>query len=129
MSEILNKYAKFVDLLLEKTKKQKIDWDFDSSRRIISVWNGDVLLNIQKREDEDKFEDVYTLSLLNRSGDYLEVFSDEDLNKIETIFGDDNYYTKMASLYNLAMRQSTGADRALDDFIKAVEEDGLEFPF
>ncbi|MFN3674761.1 MAG: hypothetical protein ACK4TC_02195 [Sphingomonas pseudosanguinis] len=125
MSDSLRKYANLVNMLLVKTKAEKISWDYDNSRSTISVWNGDVLLSIKVSTDEN-FEDIYSLSLINRSGVYLESFSDTDLNGIET--GDDyaNYFVKMRDLFNLAKRQATGADKALDDFMRALERDDLD---
>lgn len=128
MSDALSKYAQFVDLLLRKTKEGKIPWEFDSTRNTASIWNGDVLLNLAKMFNEN-FEEVYTISLYNRSGDFLESFNDESLSEIETNDWDGNYFARMRDLYNLAMRQATGADKALDDFIKAVRDDDFGVPF
>lgn len=129
MSDPLSKYASFIDMLLSKTKAGKIPWSFDGARNIISVWNGDVLLNLE-RGTTSNFEDLYTISLINRSGDYLESFSDETLSELEIKFGDDDFYTRMKNIYTLGMRQSTGADKALDDFMKALANDNLdEVPF
>ena len=125
MSEYLNKYAAFVNMLWTKTKSAKVSWEFDNTRNSVSVWNGDVLLSLLKSED-DNFEDVYSLSLINRAGVFLESFSDTDLDQIST--GDDhqNYFVKMRNLYELAKRQATGADKALDDFMRALEKDQLD---
>lgn len=127
MSEVLQKYARFVDLLLEKTKLGKIPWTYDSPRDTISLWNDNVLCTLSKGSDEN-FEDTYSLALINKSGDYLESFTDGTLSNIKVEFGQDNYYVRMKDLYDVAMRQSTGADKALDDFMSAVENDDL-IPF
>lgn len=129
MSDIISKYAKFVDLLSHKTKASKIPWEYDFGRRIVSVWNGDVLLNLTKAQDEN-YEDVFSIALYNKSGDFIEGFDDSTLSGIDVAFGEGSYFAKMRDLYTLAMRQATGADKALDDFIKAVDGDELyDLPF
>ena len=128
MSDTLSKYARFVDLLLNKTKEAKIPWDFDSERKAATLWNGDILLTLGKSTN-DNWEEVFTLSLYNKSGDFLEAFNDEMLSEINVAERDSNYYHRMRDLYNIAMRQATGADKALDDFIKAVQDEDFGVPF
>lgn len=128
MSDIVTKYAKLVDLLSTKTKESKIPWEYDFHRKKISVWNRDVLLQISKDQD-DNFEDVYAVALYNKAGDFIEGFDDSTLSGFIADPDDDNYFVKMRDLYTLAMRQATGADKALDDFIKAVDRDELDIPF
>lgn len=128
MSETVSKYAQFVDLLLTKTKQSKIPWEYDNTRNVVSVWNGDVLLNITRQQDEH-FDDLYSIALFNRSGAYLEGFTDETLSEIGISDNEDNYFVRLRNLYDLAMRQATGADKALDEFIAAVQSDSLDIPF
>jgi len=128
VSDAITKYAKLVDLLLEKTKAKKVAWTYDGGRDVISVWNGPVLLQVTQSSDEN-WEKTYSVALLNKSGDYLEFFNDDTLSGIDVDFGEDSYFERMRDLYLTAMRQVTGADRALDDFIAAVERDDLEIPF
>jgi len=128
VSDIVSKYAKLVDLLSAKTAAGKIPWEYDFTRRIVSVWNGDILLNIKKDQDEN-YEDLFLVEFYNRSGDFIEGFSDTTLSNIKVDFGDDNYFVKLRNLYTLAMRQASGADKALDDFINAIDKDELHIPF
>lgn len=128
MSSILEKYAGLVDLLLEKTQAGKIPWSYDNSSKDIKVWNGDVVLMMTRGED-DHGEDLYSIYLINSSGSYLESFNDESLMYLDVPDGKDNYFVRMKNIYNLAIRQATGADRALDEFIDALKKDGLAVPF
>lgn len=129
MSDSLSKYAKLIDMLLLKTKEAKVGWDFDNGRSTVTVWNGDVLLTLKRNSDEN-FEDVYSLSLINRAGVFLESFSDTHLDGIPTNDDYASYFVKMRDLYELAKRQATGADKALDDLMKALEHDQLDgIPF
>lgn len=128
MSNPLPKYAAFVDLLLKKTSEGKIPWEFDSKSSMLSLWNVDTLLTLRKSQDEN-FEDSYDISLFNKAGDFLEGFSDTTLLTLNVPDNEENYYIRMRELYNLGMRQATGADKALDDFISAVQSDQWEIPF
>lgn len=129
MSDIIPKYAGFIDLLLSKTKESKINWVYDGDRSCISVWNGDVLLSITRVEDGN-YEHTYAVTLHNRSGVCLESFDDSTISGVAVDWQTDNYYVRLQNLFNLGMRQATGADKALDDFIKAVQTDSLDdIPF
>lgn len=128
MSDVVAKYARFVNLLLEKTRSSRIPWSYTHSKSTIFVWNDDVLLNIVKSQDEN-FEDTYTVQLLNKSGVHLENFDDATLTNAVDSFSFESYYDKLRNLYDLGMRQATGADKALDAFISAVEADELDIPF
>lgn len=128
MSDLIEKYAKFINLLSKKTKQSKIPWEYDFNKKSISVWNGDILLNITKATDEN-WEDTYQLSIYNKAGDFIEGFDDGFLTGAFSENGEESYYSKMRDLFTLAMRQATGADKALDDFIKAIENDSLDIPF
>lgn len=128
MNEIRSKYAMFIDLLLQKTKESKITWKYDSDRDEISVWHNKTLLTVKKSLDEN-FEDSYSVSLFNDKGDYLEGFNEDLIMGIPTDVGSDNYFIRLHNLFELAKRQATGADRALDDLIAAIKNDELQFPF
>jgi len=122
MSEILSKYAQFVDALLLKTRETKIPWDFIPEHRQIQVWNDEILCIIEKSLNNN-WEDLYSVSLLNKSGDVLESFTDETLSSATN--DPAAYFRKLQSVYELGMRQAIGADRALDNFLAAVQNDRL----
>lgn len=129
MSDLVTKYARLVDLLLTKTRESKVSWDYDFERKTLSVRNGGIILHLSCSQS-DHFEEDYKISLYNNSGDYIEGFEDSTLSGIELPFGEDNYYVRMKDLFSLAMRQATGADKALDEFIQALDSDTLDdIPF
>ena len=129
MSNAVNKYGRLVDSLLNKTKEGSIPWDYESLRSTVSVWNkSNVLLTI-KRDLDENFDELYVVSLINKSGDTLEYFNDTALSALNNFGEGESYFEKLQSLYELARRQATGADKALDEFIRAIEEESLDHPF
>ncbi|HEX7821404.1 MAG TPA: hypothetical protein VF463_12405 [Sphingobium sp.] len=129
MTDSLQRFARLVDTLLYKTKEGKLSWEYNHAKDEISVWNGDVVLLMVKSRDEN-YEDLYHISLVNRSGFILERFSDVTISELVSPDGTKNYFTRMGELFETAVRRYTGADKALDEFMSALEEDRLDdIPF
>lgn len=127
MSSAIDKYARLIDLLWDKTYKNIIPWEYDQNRNVVRLW-GDTLLEMTVEQNEN-YDNVYAVSIYNNSGQVLEYFNDEHLNEIQINEGFRNYYDKMEKLFDLARRRATGADKALDDFIIRLEKDAFDTPF
>ena len=124
----IDKFSRFVDLLWEKTQQDKIPWDYDITKNVCKVWGGSNLTQLSVDTDEN-LDSIYTITLFNSSGIVLDSFSDPYREEANPGPEFKNYYSKMEQLFQLAKKRATGADKALDNFISLLENDGLDVPF
>lgn len=122
MMKIAAKYARLIDLLWIRTQEGSVSWVFDSERTVVKVWGPSSLIELARSVDEN-FDELYECTIFNKSGDVLEHFNDAFIHEVGTGDSFKSYFSKMEALFDLARRQSTGADKALDEVIDALEKD------
>ena len=117
------KQYKLADAIIEKTAEDKIEWKetFDESAFEASLKEYTIKISM----DVDFNSDVnYLISILNKDGKLIEVFSDEDLDKN----GKHDYYCALRDAYELIRRKTKGIEKALDDILDELKSDD-EIPF
>ncbi len=124
MNDPLQKYAKMVDTLLEKSKLGKVPWEANGNSSI-SVESTNALLRITISTDEN-YENVYTFDLYDVHGSHVDGFNDVTLSGL---VASPNYFARMDQLYHLGRRQAIGADKLLDGFMDDLESDKLGVAF
>jgi hypothetical protein len=116
---MFDKQALLISRLFKATKEQKVDWRpsvRDDSFQV-SFPNYTVILYTVGAD--------YVVDLTNDAGDIVDTFNDVQLDKTG-IFPDlpnfMGWYQAMSDLYGLARRSALGADKALDDILKALPD-------
>lgn len=121
MTDIIEKYRRLVDLLIERTIENKLEWRWDKSRRSSTAWLGGTALIISEDQNQNH-DDLYTVSILNTNGEILETFTDETISvPYEQMTDESNYFKKLQTCYTLIHKRATGADVALDNILKDLE--------
>lgn len=122
MSNLKEKYRNLVRRLYDKTTMGQIDWDVDRNDEIYcSLSNYDVHLKSSRDADGEPLEIV---ELRNKDNQPVDSFDDVFIN--EVIFdvpGVDNYYQMMQFVRSAARRKAMGADKALEEVLKDLEDD------
>lgn len=123
MSDTVKKYRTLIDVLYERTKSKSVKWRYEASDRSVWVRLAGQIISLTASSNDD-FEPLCKLVITNSDGDFLEGFNDENLRGDQpktALFND--WYTLMASLFEMAKRQATGADEALDNILKELSQD------
>jgi hypothetical protein len=123
MSDTVKKYRSLIDVLYEKTTKKSIKWRYEASDRSVWVKLAGQIIVLTGSSNSD-FEPLCNLVITNSDGDLLEGFSDENLRGDQpktALFSD--WYSFMTALFEMAKRQATGADEALDNILKELGQD------
>jgi hypothetical protein len=117
----LEKNKRLIQLLLSKTKKGEIDWQESFQNAFqVSFKDNSVRIALDDTNDQNW---VYTIFLLNASGEVADRFSDEELDLEDTgqVAGD--WYSALKELYTLALRHSRGADKVLNSILDELDDD------
>lgn len=125
MSELTKqKYKRLVERLYEKTRDKGISWSQDLvEESVVNTVIGNRTLEVSGARNA-RAEPIVRVTLRDAEGRVLDVFDDDDLKDFETPYvGFDNYWKLMSELHQLAVRQTTGADDALDDLLQALDKD------
>jgi hypothetical protein len=126
VSATLEKFARLCDSLWVKTTEKKVPWRFEGSTITFDVGNNVFFI---RKTSNSNGDDLYVVNLLNNSGAVLEAFDDETLHDMRPSSNFDTYYRLLEALFERAKRQATGADEALDDLLRKLDSDSLDFPF
>lgn len=131
MTGTVAKYRALTEKLYERTIAKKLKWRYEGEDR--SVWvrlaGQTILLSISSNDD---FEPLCSLSIQNNEGEFLEGFNDENLGPEKPAIGNFlNWYLLMEAMFQMAKRQATGADEALDNILRELDAssdwDNVEF--
>lgn len=129
MTDTTEKYRALINALYDRTQLKKIKWMWDSGEQCVWSRLGGHIVSLKTSSNSD-FEPLCTLSIESRENEYLEGFNDENLGPVKPSNASfATWYQMMESLYNIAKRQATGADEALDNILQALspEWDDVEF--
>jgi hypothetical protein len=126
--ELKRKYRSLVEKLYLRTKEEKISWKWDVDDKKVTARIFDQYVDILKGVNAN-FEDLYTISVFGSTGYLVEQFNDEMIGGPSAhpkISGFESYYLLISALYDLAYRQSIGADKALDTLLLKLDEDDMD---
>lgn len=131
MSSAVKKYRSLVEKLYEQTISKRIKWHYESGDRLVWTRVAGQTVCIEMSSNND-FEPLCSLRIENAEGDYLEGFNDESLGPEKPRVGNfANWYLIMEATFESAKRQATGADEALDNILKELNQnedyDDVEF--
>jgi hypothetical protein len=127
MSEEINRYAALIDRLYTKTRSDELVWEVDPWSNRVTTSLSNYAVQLQGGEGPEG-EPLEIVNVLNSGGETIDSFSDEELTGIPVeIEGFENYWHLLKRLRQIAMRKARGADKALDDIIKALDDDTPPF--
>jgi hypothetical protein len=121
VNDQVRQYQRLIDLLIERTRSDRIHWTWDKPNNTCITWFGNRALQIRREINQD-LEELYFVYIFNKSGEILEAFSDEDIKSPHADgFAEKNYFTEMQGLYTLIYKRATGADVALSEILADLE--------
>jgi hypothetical protein len=115
------KQAELVRRLYEKTTLGEVEWKKTASDDAFqsSFKNSSVRVASTKLQTQT----LFTVELLNKDGDVADSFDDSDLDT--EMFGEVNRenYQKLREIFEMARRHAQGADKVLNEILKALDDD------
>ncbi|WP_068875012.1 MULTISPECIES: hypothetical protein [unclassified Phenylobacterium] len=114
------KFAKLLDKISENTDLGAIHWQLDEFGDPYFELNGRKVF-VEESVNEE-IVPVMVVRILNTAGQLVEKFTDDDLRNREPPAGM-SFFDYMKELQQKAIRQATGADKAVDELISDL--DGL----
>jgi len=121
MSAAIDKYKSLVEKLYERTTEKNLSWDYDADDKWVYIGIAGRTLFVEEKKNDD-LEPIIEIDIRSGSGDdsRSEIFTDETLDGKPSIAEFSTYYELMASLYNMAKRQATGADEDVDAILSEL---------
>lgn len=122
MSIAHQKYKRLVEGLYNKSLNKAISWSYHSVDKYVETIIANRAIRSWVGEDEEG-NPLAIIVIINEDGNLLERFNDEDIkgNPIEFYDGK-TYYQLMISIIDMAKRQATGADDAIDAILEELED-------
>lgn len=119
----LEKYRRLTRMLSSKTKDGKISWTPSIFVEGFESEIGNSTVNISIVHTGNEVPD-YLIRIFSRDLTLLESFTDVDIRDTTgaEVDGFASYFQMMEHLYNSINRKLSGADKALDDLLGALEE-------
>lgn len=118
---VLEKYAKLIDVLYERTLDGAIDWKYDEVLDDLSVVIGNIIVSIDEKKSSRETIAIF-VTIRNRDGTIVDSFNDEDFPSPPESDSFHTYFQYMKDLRIVAMRRATGADKVIDELIKNIEQ-------
>lgn len=131
MTATIEKYRLLVSKLYSNTMSENLKWKWDQSNYSLSVKVSHNTIELAKATN-DNFEDLYVVKIISIGGYTVDDFNDEYINGAKPLVGGfDTYFSLMSALFEVAYRQATGADKALDSILSGLDhlEDDEDVPF
>lgn len=109
------KIAKLVDLLVQNTKSNNVEWDKTELSNEFQASFADYSVRLAHIESE--LEDEYVIKIYDWAGDVMEEVSDVQLKELIR-----DPYRRMKEMYEIARRKVMGVEDALDSIISKLED-------
>ena len=121
METTQDKHKKLAERLFARTAEKALDWKVDE-------W-GDPYTNLADKtlfvelSENLEGQPLLLVKVADSTGDIIERFNDEQIKGLPAVGGFKNYFDLLDQLRQMAIRQSTGADKTLDELIAILDED------
>lgn len=117
-----DKQRRFVELLYKKTLERGIKWGINNDRQAYATIAGRSLFVYYGLNEEG--EDLVIFSLFGENEQMSDNFTDETIKGSDAVpAGFGNWYLLCSALLEMAKRQGSGADDALDAMIDELDDD------
>jgi hypothetical protein len=120
MDVVAEKHRQLIDLLFQQTIEGKLSWN-SGTPTSAHVTVGNYIVLLEKKEDGEGAPFVRTNIFKSTGGSPIESFDDNTISDQEPKFkGFQSYWSLMNHLVDVAIRQSRGADEAIDDLLGSL---------
>lgn len=132
MASPKDKFRSLIEGLYGKTVSGNLMWYQFPDLTSVYVLFGDTRLELDDGQN-NRGEPIISLTMYNKDGKVIDYFNDDHLKGSKPAnYAFPDYYILMSNLYEAARRSATGADKAVDEILKAIEApkiDSDEVPF
>lgn len=111
----MEKQQKLVDILLKRTRAGSMDWKDTPKEGVYQVSFANS--SVQIKQGGDFSDELFIISLLNRDGEVVDTFNDEDIDPSRG----GPYYKAMREICTTARRTALGAEKVLDEILGELE--------
>lgn len=120
MSTTMDKLRGLVEHLYHATEGTKLEWNLTGDQE--TVWTSVGTFRVElSNENTDNFERDIRVTVFNQSGDQVDTFSDSYFQGVKPVTVNLNgYYSVMSILLEMAKRQASGADAAIEAILAAL---------
>lgn len=123
MSDVQSKYKVLVEKLYQKTAERKLAWQHVARTNSVFVRVAGNWIHLSSENNNNMESDMY-VTVRNDDNYVLERFSDISLSDVvPDTPGFPGFYALMTALHEMAIRQATGADEALDSILDELDTD------
>jgi hypothetical protein len=117
-----DKEAKLIDLLLERTEANQLEWSVAVEADEFQVSFADKSVRISRMRTRDGSAIDYVIELINEDGNVVDTFRDTNIDRAMTGNTGGPWYKKMRDLYDFARRSALGADKVLDAILNDLDQ-------
>ncbi len=122
MSDMLTQRRTLVEALYQKTLQGKLEWEEGLAAKSFQTSVGRINLQISKESDEDRTD--INLELFDKGWNSIELFSDNSFGGVTPVrVGQSSYFNLMLNLFEMAQRNSSGADKVVAELLDSLEVD------
>jgi hypothetical protein len=120
MSTTSEKLRGLVETLYISTQQGKVDWNLSGNKN--DAWSNVGGFRVEIGEDSaDSFETDIRITVYNDAGDQIDTFSDSYFRgQSPSRINLNNYFAVMSTLLEMAKRQASGADAAIDSILQSL---------
>lgn len=134
MSDIMSQRRTLVEALYAKTIEGNLKWGEGYGQNSFKTDIGNQAIEILRESDENRTD--YTVNVYDGRFNVVESFNDIYFNTLRPVrVSQSSYYAVMSSLFDMASRNSTGADKVVGNIldqlnVKIISDDeSNDFPF
>lgn len=115
------KQRRFVELLYQNTMAKKVSWSINDHNQLFATIAGRILFVFQGKNQHG--EDTVLFKVFGENNSMAENFDDDSLTFDGSLpSGFDSWFNICNAIYEIAKRQVSGADDALDAMIDELDD-------
>ena len=123
------KLARLVCKIYKRTIEGEINWEETATTGVYQTSFADYSILISLQPSQSGGESDVEISIIDVFGNEVESFLDVDLksNWLHDLGITKNPYSVMKETYDIARRVALGSEKAVDDILAVLEDDGIPF--
>jgi hypothetical protein len=123
---MMEKQKRLIDLLLNRSKKNELEWREAVQKNAfqVSFRDNTVLIKRKASQTGDPDESDYEYQLINDEGKTVDSFTDVELMSTEDERAEKlSWYRKSEELYDMARRTALGSEKVLNQILSDLSDD------
>lgn len=121
MTNTNGKLRGLVEVLYRRTINGDITWEISSDKVSVFADLGIYRIEVSPEAGDTSFGNDMRITVFDDNGNQVDTFTDATFeNAKPTYDGVNSYYTMMSSILEIAKRQATGADRAIQQLLDTL---------